>query len=246
MLTPRNRELMKFATTKFNKLKADLLHVLYPNFCMICDTETPHSKSGICPICESDLQYTHFEDYEEPTSLDRLFWGRVLLENTYAMLYFEKTNDTQAVLHALKYKDRSDVAVYFGELTGERIVTTEKFKNLDALIPVPLHPKKQFLRGYNQSEMIANGISVKTGIPVNKDILKRVVFSESQTKKQKTTRWEDIQKGFRSNGTQKQFKHVALIDDVVTTGSTVETCVRILQEALPDCRISVISLAVTR
>jgi len=241
------------ATMKFNKWRqllsrpaADLLHVLYPNFCMICDTETPHSKSAICPVCESDLQYTYFEDYPEATSLDRLFWGRVLIDHTYAMLYFEKTNDTQAILHALKYKDRPDVAIYFGELIGDRIRGHEKFRDLDALIPVPLHPKKEFLRGYNQSGMLANGIAEKTGVTVNKEVLKRVLFSESQTKKAKLSRWESIQNGFQGARTIKEFKHVALVDDVVTTGSTVETCVQILREILPDSKVSVISLAVTK
>jgi len=244
---------MNNATTKFNKWRQqlsrparELLHVLYPNFCMICDTETPHSASAICPVCESGLQYTLFEDYTEPTALDQLFWGRVLLERTYALLYFEKTNDTQAILHALKYRDRPDVATYFGELTGERIRDHQHFSDLEALIPVPLHPKKEFLRGYNQSERIAAGISEKTGIPVNTELLKRVRFAESQTKKAKGTRWENIQDGFRPVKTLRKFRHVALVDDVVTTGSTVETCVRLLQESLPECKVSVISLAVTR
>ena len=244
---------MKKTTVAMHALKRrlsqpanDLLHVLYPNFCLICDTETPHSGSAVCPLCESDLQYTYFEDYTEPTTLDRLFWGRTLIDHTYAMLYFEKSNDTQAILHALKYKDRPDVAVYFGGLIGERIAGNERFSDIDALIPVPLHPKKQFLRGYNQSSMLANGIAERMKVRVNQDVLKRVVFAESQTKKEKVSRWESIQNGFKSAGTVRDFKHVALVDDVVTTGSTVETCVRILRETLPGCKVSVISLAVTR
>lgn len=244
---PVNREFMKKPTAIFNKWARDLMHVLYPNFCLICDTETPHSPGAVCPVCEDDLQYTYFEDYTESTTLDQLFWGRVPVQQTYALLYFEKAGTTQAILHALKYKDRPDTARYFGERLGEKIKGQAKFSDLDALVPVPLHPQKEFLRGYNQSELLAAGIAEQLKIPVNKTLLKRVVFTESQTKQARTMRWDNMQQRFeaRKAGTE-QLKHVALVDDVVTTGSTLETCVRLLQEALPDCRISVISLAMTK
>jgi ComF family protein len=162
------------------------------------------------------------------------------------MLHFKKISDTQKILHALKYKDRPDVAVYFGKLIGERIKNVGTFAALDALIPVPLHPKKEFLRGYNQSRKLAEGISERTSVPVDTEILKRARFAESQTRKAKMSRWESIQNGFQPTKAVRNFKHVALIDDVVTTGSTVETCVRMLQQTLPECKVSVISLAVTR
>ncbi len=231
----------------FNKWITDLMHVLYPNFCLVCDTETPHSPSPICPICEDDLHFTYYESYTEPTSLDQLFWGRVPLHRTYAMLYFAKTNTTQPILHALKYRDRPDVALHFGERLGEKVKLQPQFADLDALIPVPLHPKKEFLRGYNQSELLAQGIATQLNIPIHNDLLKRVVFTESQTKKGKSSRWDNMQDRFATAVDQKkEFKHVAIIDDVVTTGSTLETCVRLLQESLPETRISIISLAVAR
>ena len=237
----------------FNKWKqriarptADLLHLFYPNSCLICDTETPHAPEAICPICVSELHYTSFEDYTEPTSLDRLFWGRVPLSATYALLFFSDSASTRAILHALKYKDRPDTAIHFGERVGEQINRLQAFEDLEALVPVPLHPKKEFLRGYNQSYKLAEGISAQTGKPVDSDLLKRIAFTESQTKKGKTSRWENMQQRFRAKETLKRYKHIALVDDVVTTGSTVETCVRELQQLLPETKISVIALAVTR
>jgi ComF family protein len=169
------------------------------------------------------------------------------LHQTYALLQFEKENSTQSILHALKYKDRPDVARYFGERLGERVKQQAKFNDLEALIPVPLHPNKEFLRGYNQSQLLAEGIAAELTIPVRSDLLKRVVFTESQTKKGKQSRWENMQDRFESQVKgASELKHVAIVDDVVTTGSTLETCVRRLQETLPNAKISVISLAVAR
>jgi competence protein ComFC len=238
---------MKLPATIFNKWVTDLMHVLYPNFCLICDSETPHSAAAVCPVCEHELTYTYYEDYQEATALDRLFWGRIPVKQTYALLYFEKTNTTQAILHALKYKDRPDVARYFGEKLGEKVCLQEKFADLDALIPIPLHPEKEFLRGYNQSQVLAEGVSDKINIPVNNQLLKRVVFTESQTKKARDKRWDNMQGRFESRESDTaKLRHVALVDDVVTTGATLETCVRLLQQIIPDCRISVISLAMTK
>jgi competence protein ComFC len=247
MQCPVNREFMKKRTAFFNKWATDLMQVLYPNFCLICDTETPNTPGAICSVCEFELQYTYYEDYKESTALDQLFWGRIPVKETYSLLYFEKTNTTQSILHALKYKDRPDVAKYFGEKLGEKVRNLEKFSDLDALIPVPLHPEKEFLRGYNQSEVLARGIAEQLKIPVNNQLLKRVVFSESQTKKARDKRWDNMQGRFESRETEtSRLKHIALVDDVVTTGATLETCVRLLLEIIPDCRISVISLAITR
>ena len=163
------------------------------------------------------------------------------------MLQFEKENTTQPVLHALKYKDRPDVARYFGERLGEKIKQQARFSDLEALIPVPLHPKKEFLRGYNQSRLLAEGIASELKIPVRSDLLKRVVFTESQTKKGKESRWENMQNRFESQVKgASELKHVAVVDDVVTTGSTLETCVRRLQETLPNAKISIVSLAVAK
>lgn len=237
---------MKQALAVFNTLTADLAHVCYPNFCLVCDTETPHSRAAVCPICHDELAFTHFEDYKDPTPLDRIFWGRVPLAYTYALLDFEKGGVTQPVLHALKYKDRPDLARHFGEQTGKRVKGIAGFSDLDTLIPVPLHPKKEFLRGYNQAQMLAEGIAEQLGIAVNTELLKRTVFTESQTRKNRFLRWENMQERFRSKRTTQGFRHVALVDDVVTTGSTIETCARILMDTLPGCKVSVISLAVAR
>jgi ComF family protein len=232
---------------KFNNLKADLLHVIYPNHCLICDLETPHITSSICPICASELHYTNFEQFTVPTELDQLFWGRVHLRQTYAHLFFNTGNSTQKLLHALKYKDRSDLAFYMGQEIGKQLLPCDQWKDIDAIVPVPLHPKKAFIRGYNQAEKIADGIAQELDKPVVSSLLQRAVFTESQTKKGKLSRWDNMQDRFAGNvPSQLTFKHIAIVDDVVTTGATIETCIRLLQQNFPQTQISIIALAIAQ
>lgn len=236
--------LLNFASN-FNKWTRDLLHVLYPQNCLICKHEFNQSKLAICPICSSELAYTYFEDYTEVTNLDKLFWGRVKLEGTYALLKFKQQSSTQRILHELKYKNNPEIGIHFGKEIGSKLKGIAKFADADALIPVPLHPKKEFIRGYNQAEIICKGITESSGITLRKDLLKRISFTESQTRKGKTSRWDNMQNRFRLQGaTRTQIKHLVVVDDVVTTGSTLETCVRILREEFPKAKISIAVLAV--
>lgn len=240
---------MKNLPSKINNWVTDLLQLLYPNECLICHQETPFRNAAICPVCEQELPFTYFENYLEATVLDKIFWGRVNISSTYALIYFQKGKRAQQLLHSLKYKNRPDLANYFGGELGKKLLQIEGFKDVDALIPVPLHPKKQFKRGYNQSEELAKGIAEYVMVPIKTNLLKRAVHAESQTTLNKVTRWENIQERFRSGKARKitELKHVVLVDDVVTTGATLETCVRLLREQLPDdCKISVVVLAMAK
>jgi competence protein ComFC len=228
----------------FNKLSKDLLHVLYPHHCLICNMEIPQTKHSVCPLCEHDLHYTNFESFQDNTPLDKLFWGRIQLASTYSLLYFSETNATRILLHQLKYKDRNDLAIYLGKQIAERIKGLPSLSTIDAYIPVPLHPKKEFVRGYNQSEEIAKGMQQVSRIPIDTQLVNRAVFTESQTKKDRLSRWENMQDKFRSQQTQKNYQHIAIIDDVITTGSTIETCYRAIRNVMPEVKISVITLAI--
>lgn len=225
------------------KLSHDLLQIIYPQHCYGCEMELVGSKAGICPVCAMDLEYTLYENYSEATPLDQLFWGRVKLNGTYSLLYFNKEGISQNILHHLKYNSRRDLGHYYGMEVGRKLITQEKFHNIEGLIPVPLHPKKQFVRGYNQAEEIAKGIAETTGIPIRTDLLKRTVFSESQTKKGFLARWESMQNTFNSTKTSTTKGHFLLVDDVITTGATLEVCVRELQTKYHGIELSVASLA---
>jgi ComF family protein len=237
---------MQLFRTGIKNLKNDLLQLIYPQNCFGCNIELVGSKAGICPVCAIDLEYTLFENYREASQLDKLFWGRVHLEGTFALLYFSKTGVSQQILHQLKYNSRKDLGFYYGSEIGKRILKMDAFKDVSGLIPVPLHPKKQFIRGYNQAAEIAKGVAEATSLPLRTDLLKRTVFSESQTKKGRLSRWDSMQNIFSSSQKGNETGHFVLIDDVITTGATLEVCIRELQKNFPGIKISVASLAVAR
>lgn len=237
-------ELFTRLQPKVKRLSAELLHVLYPQFCYGCSMELIDSKSGVCPVCSYDLEYTLHENYTEPSALDQLFWGRVPLEFTFSLLHFNQKTATQRILHDLKYNHRNELGLHFGEEMGKRLLTMERFKSVTTLVPVPLHPKKQFVRGYNQAEEIAKGVALATGLPIRMNLLKRRIYSESQTKKGLLSRWDSMQEIFNATGADLNGGHFLLIDDVITTGATLEVCARELRNRFPEIQISVASLAV--
>jgi ComF family protein len=201
----------------------------------------------ICTFCEGDFSYTYFEHFEEETSLDQLFFGRVPLEFTYALLFFEKGSNTQGLIHAIKYKNNKLLTREMGKRIGEKLLLKKLDSMPDMLISVPLHPKKEFMRGYNQGSLLAIGISESTKIPFYGKLLSRRVFTETQTKKGKYERWSNVEAVFEVKNPEKwKGKHLCLVDDVITTGSTLEACIRVIQEAIPDVKVSVVSLAVAK
>ena len=238
----------RFVLKKFVEWKEDLLHLIYPSVCIICQKELSKYEIQVCSICENELEFTNFENYNEATSLDKLFWGRMVLKSTFSLLYFEKGNATQKILHQIKYKSNQELGELMGKLMGSKIKEQpEKYKSIEVLIPVPLHLKKQYSRGFNQSEVIANGIQSTSLIPINLNFLTRRVHTESQTKKGKFLRWDNIDEAFFVNAEALQnVKHLALVDDVVTTGSTLESCMKKIKEVYPEMEISVLSLAITK
>ncbi len=233
---------------KVTRWKDDLLHLIYPDLCLICSQELTHNSISICPICDSDLKFTFFENFTEPTALDQLFWGRVPLASTCAFLHFQQESSTQEILHAIKYKGKKELAVAMGRRFGEKLTSNStKFGHIQALIPVPLHPKKQFMRGYNQSEMIARGIAETLGAEVVTDLLTKGKHTDSQTKKNKFMRWDNVSEVFVVDTSKyTHLQHIALVDDVVTTGSTLEAAIQKILEVMPHIQVTVLSLAIAK
>jgi competence protein ComFC len=238
----------RFVLKKFVEWKDDFLHLIFPSTCLICENEISKYEKSVCSVCFNDLKFTQFENYHEETSLDKLFWGRVQLENTFSLLFFEKGTSTQKILHQIKYKANIDLAKEMGALLGEKLINSNiKTEQIDALIPVPLHPKKLYIRGYNQSEEITQGLSKVINVPINTNFLTRIQHAESQTRKGKFLRWDNIEEAFFVHLNQNEhLKHVAIVDDVITTGSTLESVIKKIKEANPSIKVSVISLSVTK
>lgn len=232
---------------KLVEWKTDLSHLIYPNTCLICSAETNNPHIQICHLCESDLHYTEYEKFQEASKFDKLFWGRIKINATYSLLYFEKEISTQQILHSIKYQNKKNLALEMGRRIGVNIVKSDKFKEVDCLIPIPLHTKKAYQRGYNQSQLLAEGIAKTSNIPVNEKLLKRIKHSDSQTKKGRFKRWENVQNTFRVDTNElNNYQHIALVDDVVTTGSTLEVCAREMQAHYPHLKMSIITLAIAK
>jgi competence protein ComFC len=227
------------------KIKKDIIHLIYPETCIICQNELLFQKKYICFFCQNELQYTYFERFIEPSPLDQLFWGRAKISSTYAYVYFEKGKNVQPILHALKYKNKPEIGETLGVLIGEKIKDLPSFQNIDALIPVPIHPKKKFTRGYNQSEKIADGISSILKIPVIPDFIESLKQTSSQTNKNRFMRWDNVATKFSVKNKIK-LNHIAIVDDVITTGATLEAIIKVILENNPEIRISIMSLAITK
>lgn len=222
---------------------SDLLHLVYPEQCLCCGKELSNSEQQFCFICHNELHYTNFEHYQEASVVDQLFWGRLNLENVFSLLYYKENSQSRKILHHLKYGDRPDLATAMGEIIGEHIVDHKNFEDIDVLIPVPIHRKKRYIRGYNQSEEIAKGIQNKSAIPVDFNFVSKDVFHESQTKKNKFQRWDNVQNTFYvQDQLHDSVKHIAIVDDVLTTGSTIETLIHAIQ-AKHSIKLSVITIA---
>lgn len=226
---------------------SDLIDLIYPRSCIVCNNELSKTEHFCCHFCTQELPYTYFEKYREPTDLDKLFWGRVKVHSTFSLMYFEKGKGSQFLLHSLKYKNNHALGVEMGKLITIKLSGHSLLHEIDTLIPVPIHHRKRFLRGYNQSEALAQGISEVSGIRVINDLVTKNSHTGSQTKKGRFLRWDNVSQQFNINkNLPPNVHHIAIIDDVITTGATIEALITVIQKNYPEIRISVISLAVAK
>lgn len=219
----------------------NLIHLFYPQLCAGCGLPLPTGGRVVCVHCRIQLPYLNLPSLNE-NMITKMFWGRFPVETAFSLLYFRKNTIVQELLHELKYRSRKDVAEEFGEEIGHSWLRLQQQPVFDIVVPVPMHRSKYKTRGYNQAELIAAAIARVTGRPMVKDLIKKPSRSESQTKKGRLERWNSAEQQFVHNG-KPHLPGILLVDDVITTGSTIEACAQIIARAQPNSRISVATLA---
>ena len=222
----------------------DLLSLFYPHICAACGRNTPPRGQVVCVSCLYKLPKTNFHLHKENPFTER-FWGRLPLEAGAALFFFAKGSRTQQLIHRLKYKNKREIGIQMGKLYGAELRESPLFSRVDVIVPVPLHPKKEWARGYNQSALFAQGLSETLQKPWLHNGLQRKVYADSQTQKSREERLDNISQAFTIGDMEAiRGKHVLLVDDVLTTGATLEACgLRLLEAA--DVQLSMATLAIT-
>ncbi|HEX8332130.1 MAG TPA: phosphoribosyltransferase family protein [Segetibacter sp.] len=222
----------------------DFLHLIFPHVCTGCGSDVLNDKEQLCLKCFSELPSTDFfKNADNP--VEQTFYGRLAVRNAAAGYFFTKESLLQHLLVQLKYRNNKDIGIYMGKLLGRMLVQSERFSQVDVMVPLPLNPKREKKRGYNQATALCNGISEVWIKPVIEKIIVRKVFTETQTHKGRISRWQNMDGVFEvTNASALQGKHILLVDDVVTTGATLEACGNEILK-IPGTTLSIATLAYT-
>lgn len=221
---------------------SDTLHLFYPHVCNGCGSDLLQKDNLLCLKCINDLPHTYFAEHAG-NPIEKYFWGRLNIIAAHSEFYFLKGALVQALIHQLKYKGNIAIGVYLGELMGKSLLHSQRFNKVDALVPLPLYANKEHKRGYNQAAIICNGLSSVMNIPVINGNIIRQRPTDTQTRKHRTERWENVEGSFAvNNPAALQGKHLLLVDDVITTGATLEACGHIILQQSP-VQLSIATLA---
>jgi len=219
-----------------------LINLFFPTVCAACKSFILSNENIICTICRHELPLTNHHLNPENEAFKK-FYGRIPVEHASALLYFHKKGMVQELIHNLKYKGHEEIGAVLGEWYAEDLKNSGILNNVDAIIPVPLHKKRLKERGYNQVTKFGMALSDNFNIPLNTKILIRNVYSKTQSKKNLLGRSEGIESVFDVAFSEKDYnKHFLLIDDVLTTGSTLEACSKALLK-IPGAKISIVCMA---
>ena len=221
----------------------DLLSLLFPRLCYACGNHLLRNEKLICTECYVLIPRTNYH-LEEDNPVARIFWGRCRIEKAAAFSFYNRDSRIRRLIHNLKYKGIKDIGIELGRIYGLSLLNSGFTRDIDVIIPVPLHRSKQRIRGFNQSYLISEGISEATGLPVDGESLVRIARTATQTRKSRYERWKNVEGTFIvEDPSCIRGKHILLIDDVITTGSTMESCAAELLKT-EGVKVSVAAVAV--
>ncbi|HVW94644.1 MAG TPA: ComF family protein [Mucilaginibacter sp.] len=207
-----------------NTYLADFISLLFPELCAACQNSLVVNENVLCTDCRFNLPYTNFH-LQPDNIVARQFWGKINLEAAFSLFYFTKGGDVQHMMHQFKYNGQKKIGNLLGEIASDQLIKNAIFSSVDYIIPVPLHAKRLRKRGYNQSSCFASGLASKLSAEVEENNLVRSRATETQTHKSRFARFQNMQEVFWVKDPEKlKGKHILLVDDVITTGSTLEAC----------------------
>jgi len=225
------------------ELRHGLTHLFYPRLCEGCNKQLLGSEKVLCIGCGMALPETGYHAIDDNETALR-FAGRIPFENATSLAYFTNEGLLQLLLHGLKYKGKKEIGYYLGRRLADNLQKTQWAETVDMIIPVPLHRSKKARRGYNQSMLIAEGMGEILKIPAYDDVLLRIKDTESQTRKTRAERVNNMAEAFKiKENAGLGGKHVLLVDDVLTTGATIEACALALLKA-EGIKISIVTIGI--
>ncbi|NND62875.1 MAG: ComF family protein [Flavobacteriaceae bacterium] len=219
-----------------------MLNILFPRMCNGCKQSLLKNEEIICANCRHNLPLACFHRYKDP-EMKSVFYGRFPVENATSLIRFQKKGITQQILHNLKYRGREEISGFFGKWLGAELSEEKEYQHIDLVIPVPLHKKKLKKRGYNQVSGFGAQIARKLGVPFREDILVKISKTKSQVFKKRLMRFGTESVFEVQNNQSIKGKHLLLVDDIVTTGATLENCAQKLMEN-NSVKLSVATIAI--
>jgi len=226
----------------FYDLWDDFMSLLFPRLCYGCGNHLVRNEILICTECFVMIPRTNYHLIPD-NPVSQLFWGRCRIEKAAAFSYYTRDSRIRKMIHQLKYKGASDIGSELGRIYAVSLRSSKFLDDIDMIIPVPLHPSKKRQRGFNQSDEISKGISAVSGLPVDTGLLIRKTGTKTQTRKSRYDRWTNVRDIFLVTDEEKlKGRHVLLVDDVITTGSTIEACAGEILKS-EGTKVSVVALA---